>query len=316
MSSISRQLDVPRRPPRRQRLEFEPLDADESGLHGVAAGLHRPARIHAVDDRNDRRARPRSRERRACSGQDDCARAPSDRPVASAGKSVAWEASADRRAGRTRTTATRYPADGRAAPRRGGVGPSSGPAAPARRRHRASALGASPTRSRPTATAERVPHWAAPPARHTPWPLPAGAATLPGGMARASGGEFRRVGVRPPSVAELGGCAWADAVPAVDLACVRPRRERPRPSGRDSGGGELPTRVGRAARLPKSAVRIQPLVVVRGGSRAIRGGHEARPPSLLRLSQLAGLRTHAVGLASVDRTWPPMTGPASLEPAS
>src|SRR5918996_885180 len=257
MSSISRQLDVPRRPPRRQRLEFEPLDADESGLHGVAAGLHRPARIHAVRDRNDRRARPRSRERRACSGQDDCARAPSDRPVASAGKSVAWEA-----------------------------------------------------------TAERVPHWAAPPARHTPWPLPAGAATLPGGMARVSGGEFRRVGVRPPSVAELGGCAWADAVPAVDLACVRPRRERPPPPGRDSGGGELPTRVGRAARLPKSAVCIQPLVVVRGGSRAIRGAHEARPPNLLRLLQLAGLRTHAVGPASVDRTWPPMTGPASLEPAS
>jgi hypothetical protein len=78
--------------------------------------------LHAVDDPGDRCARLGSRARCPRPREDGCAGASSDRTVARGGESVEPEAPVRRRAGRTRTAATRHPAGRRAGFRGGGRG--------------------------------------------------------------------------------------------------------------------------------------------------------------------------------------------------
>jgi hypothetical protein len=59
--------------------------------------------------------------------------------------------------------------------------------------------------------------------------------------------NFVETGVQQAALAQLGGRAGADAVHARDLARVRARRGRARPSRRDPRRRELPTRLGRRA---------------------------------------------------------------------
>src|ERR671919_1516847 len=211
-SSIDRAEALRRRDGPSGSLQFCGLDADERSVHDRVAGRPGPAARRAGDCGGRRAPRDCSRARCAGPRQDDGGAAPSDRTVAHAWRSVYGEAAAGRRARRARPAAPRDQSERRPPPRAGRARAATRTAAWTHRGHGPGAPGASWARPTTSAAVPRVPGRVAAPGRRAPALLPTGPAPFPGRLARAGGGELRRVGLRPHSLRELRRRAGADAV--------------------------------------------------------------------------------------------------------
>src|SRR5215211_2455907 len=192
--------------------------------------------------------------------------------------------------------------------------PLAGGSAPSARRDRPRGPGrdlrtAAARQPLPAAAAERVPGRSRRAARAAAPLLRRGRAAVRRLLARARGGQLRRVGVQQAPERELGRRAGADAVPAVDVAGVRARRRHPRPARRDHRRGELPACERRSARLPARPLPLQPVVELRERSPTLRAPDPRRRAGLLRLLQPPGLRPDATrsrppdGPALENRAW-------------
>src|SRR5262249_11147490 len=124
--------------------------------------------------------------------------------------------------------------------------------------------------------------------------LPRGPAALRRPVEPARRRQLRRERLQQAPQRERYGGAGPDAVHAGDVAGLRSRRRRPRPSRRDPRRRELPARERRAEEPAPGPLPLQPLAAVRRCCAPLCGEDPRRPPRSLRVLRATGVCPHAV----------------------